>query len=266
MLPKWTCGNDLGDPRQKSSQSLHKAHAGLLLPTGSLLQRWDHPKTGHLTVMQFCRAVGKSAGMSVCGKQMKCGEAGEQWKRGLEWKDTWEALGIKLQGVDRKEGKKKSYAKQNCVVWKVKIWGRAGTLLLSLLFPSFPGCQITLCPFLNKCQFLPLCSSHTSPDYPSFCLQLMGFFGTYLLACVGSNGFSQFLLGKILFPHTERRMLFRKSCYPWTGQRTKSQHNYQSLFWKGGKITCLCEDVPADIINLLCTEECKNSDSRGAAN
>lgn len=137
MLPKWTCGNDLGEPWQKSSQSLHKTHAGL--PEGSLLQRvWDHPNPGHLTVMQFCRAVGKSAGMNVCGKQMKWREAGEQWKRGLEWKDTWEALGIKLQGAGRKEGKKKSYSKQNwCGLerWDMR---KGRRIAVELALPFFP--------------------------------------------------------------------------------------------------------------------------------
>lgn len=83
---------------------------------------------------------------------------------------------------------------QNCVVWKGKIWGKAGALLLGFCFSSFPSCQITFSVSLLKLQFLTLCSSHSSSGNPSFCLQLTGFLGTCLLACVISNDLPHFLL------------------------------------------------------------------------
>ena len=43
----------------------------------------------------------------------------------------------------------------------------------------------------------------------------------------------------ILFPHTERGMLFRKSCYPRTRQRTKSQLSVLVLKRRKDSIACV---------------------------
>lgn len=177
---------------------------------------------GPFTVMQFCRVTGKSERMNVCGKQMKRSEAGKQWKRGLEWKDTWETLGMKRQGVDKKGGNKKVVLCKT--VWFGKPSYERGQehccWAFAFLLPQAVR-SLSLHPFLNKLQFFTLCSSHISSGYPSFCLQLTGFFGTYLLACVRSNDLPHFLLFQkyvhhhlywthfrawnlILFTHTER--------------------------------------------------------------
>lgn len=165
---------------------------------------------------------------------------------------------------------------QNCVVWKGKIWVRAGALLFGFHFSPFPSCQITFSVSLLKWQFLTLRSSHSSKGYPFFCLELSGFFSTSLLACVRSSE----LLHSLLCSRNTSISMFTEHISmhgTWYSLNTHTDtqeeeccldrhvtHGQESpnivirpCSEKVASYHWLYEDIPADTTNLLCKKECK---------
>lgn len=116
-------------------------------------------------VSQSCSSagsLGNMKGWTFVGSKWKGVKQVEQWKRELEWKDTWEALGVELQGVDRKGGNKKATLCKTVWFGKARYeWGQEHCCLVFTFLLSQAARSHSLCPFLNDSS--SLCVLPTAP-------------------------------------------------------------------------------------------------------
>lgn len=208
---------------------------------------------------------------------MKRSQAGRPVEKRARMKRYMGSTGGRTARSGYKGREQESYAMQNFVVWKGKIWAKTGALLFGFHFSPFPSCQITFSVSPLKWKFLTLRSSHSSKGYPSFCLQLTGFSGCLpstlckkQWASPLSSMFQKYIhhyvywtpfhaWNLILFKHTHKDTQTEECCLERHVTRGQESPNIviSPCSEKVASYHRLCEDTPADTTNLLCKEECK---------
>lgn len=157
-------------------------------------------------------------------------------------------------------------------------------MLLSLLFTSFPACQITFSmsllkqmpvpPFvfsphlLRLSFFLPPVDGLLWYLPPSLCRKQW----VFSVSSVFQEYFCHHLHWTLfhaweLTLHTQREVCYLGNHITHgQGKALSLNTTISPCSEKEERRHCLCEDVSADIINWLCTGECKISDSHGIVN